>query len=86
MTARDGAAVCIVAALLTAPLWQSGRWQSADEVARERAADDSGPRLVLPWTPSPEVEAGLFALQAGLGAGILGYLIGVRRGRPSGKD
>lgn len=28
-----------------------------------------------------EVESGLFALQAGLGAGVLGYVLGVYRGR-----
>lgn len=30
---------------------------------------------------SGEVESGLFALQAALGAGVLGYVIGVMRGR-----
>ncbi|MDO4761005.1 MAG: energy-coupling factor ABC transporter substrate-binding protein [Corynebacterium sp.] len=35
-----------------------------------------------------EVESGLFALQAGLGAGVLGYVLGVYRGRmrPYRKD
>ncbi|AZA12846.1 energy-coupling factor ABC transporter substrate-binding protein [Corynebacterium choanae] len=36
-----------------------------------------------PITPelAPEVESGLFALQAALGAGVLGYVLGVYRGR-----
>ena len=34
------------------------------------------------WTPpSPEVESLLFSLQAALGAGLIGYYIGYRRGR-----
>ncbi|GAB2892540.1 energy-coupling factor ABC transporter substrate-binding protein [Streptomyces mayteni] len=31
--------------------------------------------------PSGEIESALFALQAALGAGVLGYYFGVRRGR-----
>lgn len=44
-----------------------------------------------PWVnswwkpPSPEVESFLFALQAALGAGFLGYWIGYHRGRRAGK-
>ncbi|MCZ2527142.1 energy-coupling factor ABC transporter substrate-binding protein [Streptomyces sp. HB2AG] len=34
--------------------------------------------------PSGEVESGLFALQAALGAGVLAYCIGLRRGRRQG--
>jgi cobalt/nickel transport protein len=34
------------------------------------------------WTPpSTEVESGIFALQAGLGCGFLGYYLGLRVGR-----
>jgi cobalt/nickel transport protein len=34
------------------------------------------------WTPpSKEIESLLFSLQAALGAGLLGYYVGLRRGR-----
>lgn len=40
-----------------------------------------------PWwkPPSAEVESFLFAVQAALGAGFVGYWIGFQRGRRSGK-
>ncbi|MBV7697282.1 energy-coupling factor ABC transporter substrate-binding protein [Streptomyces sp. TRM70350] len=34
--------------------------------------------------PSGEIESGLFALQAAVGAGVLAYYFGVRRGRRQG--
>lgn len=33
-----------------------------------------------------EVESGIFALQAGLGAGVLGYALGFYRGRGKGRE
>ncbi len=33
------------------------------------------------WEPPPEVASGLFALQAALGAGVLGYCLGFRHGQ-----
>ncbi|HYD29387.1 MAG TPA: energy-coupling factor ABC transporter substrate-binding protein [Azospirillaceae bacterium] len=44
-----------------------------------------------PWAqslwkpPSPEIESLLFALQAAIGAGVLGYIAGYRRGRNAGR-
>ena len=39
------------------------------------------------WTPpSAEVESFLFALQAALGAGFVGYWIGFQRGRRSARE
>lgn len=35
--------------------------------------------------PSGEIESALFALQAALGAGVLGYYFGLRRGRRQGE-
>jgi cobalt/nickel transport protein len=38
------------------------------------------------WTPpSKEIESLLFSLQAALGAGLLGYYVGLRRGRGEGR-
>ncbi|WP_055692039.1 energy-coupling factor ABC transporter substrate-binding protein [Streptomyces prasinus] len=36
--------------------------------------------------PSGEIESGLFALQAAVGAGVLAYYFGVRRGRRQGAE
>ncbi|NQV11519.1 MAG: energy-coupling factor ABC transporter substrate-binding protein [Cyanobacteria bacterium] len=36
--------------------------------------------------PSSEIESLLFASQAGLGAGVIGYVIGLYRGRSEGKS
>ncbi|HCK81896.1 MAG TPA: energy-coupling factor ABC transporter substrate-binding protein [Candidatus Competibacter sp.] len=33
------------------------------------------------WKPPPELASGLFALQAALGAGVLGYYLGFKRGQ-----
>lgn len=38
------------------------------------------------FEPSSEVASGLFALQAGIGGGILGYVAGVFRGRRKTSD
>lgn len=52
----------------------------AETVVAEQAPDYEPwfhPLAELP----PEVESGLFALQAAIGAGIVGYVMGVYRGR-----
>ncbi|MFJ7290337.1 energy-coupling factor ABC transporter substrate-binding protein [Streptomyces collinus] len=36
--------------------------------------------------PSGEIESGLFSLQAALGAGVLAYYFGLRRGRRQGEQ
>ncbi len=52
------------------------------------SSDDQGPAWILstgyvPWIhplwepPNSDMEAGLFALQAALGAGIMGYVFGI---------
>ena len=39
------------------------------------------------WTPpSDEVESLLFSLQAAIGAGLIGYYVGLRRGRRQEED
>ena len=39
------------------------------------------------WTPpSDEVESLLFSLQAAIGAGLLGYYVGLRRGRRQAEE
>lgn len=52
----------------------------AEAVVAEQAPDYEPWRESLVELPG-EVESGLFALQAAIGAGVLGYVIGVYRGR-----
>ncbi|MBF0415294.1 MAG: energy-coupling factor ABC transporter substrate-binding protein [Magnetococcales bacterium] len=57
--------------------------KGSDELAKEAILainPDYKPWFTPVWTPpNAEVESLLFAIQAGLGAGILGYVIGRRR-------
>lgn len=79
-------AVAIVAAPLVLP-GLGGEFKGSDDLGTD-AILESRPGY-QPWfqplwkPPSDEIESMLFALQAALGAGVLGYLIGRRHpGRP----
>jgi cobalt/nickel transport protein len=76
--------VLAVVALAALPvLFVQGEFGGADGLA-EQAITDSHPDYE-PWfsslyePPSGEIESGLFALQAAIGAGVLGYYFGVAR-------
>jgi cobalt/nickel transport protein len=77
--------LALAAAIVVLPLLIAGdaAFTGADGQARD-LIDAAG---YQPWftpfwkPPSGEVEGLLFALQAALGAGLLGYYIGLRRGR-----
>ena len=75
--------VLVVVVLAALPLvLVDGEFGGADGVAVERI-DATGYR---PWSaplfePAPETSSGLFALQAAIGAGGLGYTLGVLRTR-----
>lgn len=52
------------------------------EAAIQQIRPDYQPWVSPLWEPpSSEIESLLFALQAALGAGVLGYCLGVRKGR-----
>ncbi|MGE5546889.1 MAG: energy-coupling factor ABC transporter substrate-binding protein [Solirubrobacterales bacterium] len=77
--------LALAAALVAAPLAFKlpGEYGGADSVA-QAAIESQGyrPWFAPLWTPpSKEVESLLFALQAALGAGILGYVLGRAHGR-----
>lgn len=87
MTRRDMVLLALAALLIAAPLIVSpggAEFLGADSQA-QALIEETGYR---PWfaplwqPPSKEVESLIFAVQAALGAGLLGYVIGRRHGRP----
>jgi cobalt/nickel transport protein len=82
------AAGAVVAAPLIVP-GLKGEFKGSDDLGTEailEARPDYKPWFEPLWKPpSDEVETMLFALQAALGAGVLGYAIGRRRA-DSGDD
>lgn len=72
-------AVCLIftSALLLNPDSDFG---GADDAAEEQITEideDYEPWASNLWEPSSETESALFALQAAIGAGILGFVLGV---------
>jgi cobalt/nickel transport protein len=75
-----GAAVAIIAAPLVIP-GLGGEFKGSDDIGSDAITASPGfHRWVHPiWEPpSDEVESLLFALQAAIGAGVIGYVIGRR--------
>ena len=70
-----------VVALVAVPLATGGSFAGTDAVVTEQlSAEGHTPWFASLFSPSPEVESGLFALQAALGGGVLGYVLGRLRG------
>lgn len=78
-------AVAIVLAPLLAPRLRDAAFEGTD--GKAQALIESIEPGYRPWAaplwapPGKETESLLFALQAAIGAGVLGYCLGLRRGR-----
>ncbi len=71
-----------VVALVVVPLLMGGEFTGTDAaVTEELEARGHTPWFESVFSPSGEVESGLFAVQAALGAGVLGYVLGTYRAR-----
>jgi cobalt/nickel transport protein len=89
MNVRDGGLLVLAAALaigsvLIGSRQEGAEFAGADGQAMETVAvlnPDYQPWFGFIWEPPPEIASGLFALQAALGAGVLGYYLGFRRGQ-----
>ncbi len=79
--------IIIVMVIVFAPLWlvKNAEFAGADGQAEEMISEivpDYQPWFLPIWEPqSTEIESFLFALQASMGAGILGYGIGTLKCR-----
>ncbi|MEI6557676.1 MAG: energy-coupling factor ABC transporter substrate-binding protein [Rhodospirillaceae bacterium] len=82
--------VALVIALLPLLLTSGAAFKGSDDQATAAIAalaPGYRPWAVPLWTPpGPEVESLLFSLQAALGAGVIGYYLGWRRGRQQRRE
>jgi cobalt/nickel transport protein len=89
MNVRNGGLLVLAAALaigsvLIGSRQEGAEFAGADGQAMEAVAmlnPEYQPWFGSIWEPPPEIASGLFALQAALGAGVLGYYLGFRRGQ-----
>jgi cobalt/nickel transport protein len=85
MSKTNNLLMLLAALIIVAPLaWPgiAGSFNGSDALA-QAAIDQSGytPWFTSIWQPpSKEIESLLFALQAALGAGLFGYVLGRRHG------
>lgn len=87
MGTKNTLILLMVVALAVLPLvFLEGEFGGADGEAEEMIAvlaPDYKPWFQSFFEPPPETESALFALQAAIGAGFIGYAIGLFRGRAS---
>jgi cobalt/nickel transport protein len=91
--ARNGGLLILAAALVVGSVLIGSRREGAEFAGSDGQAmqtvaaiqPDYQPWFGWVWEPPPEIASGLFALQAALGAGILGYYLGFKRGQAQGR-
>lgn len=82
------AAALVIGSVLLGGLREGAEFAGTDGQAMAAVAalqPDYQPWFGLIWDPPAEIASGLFALQAALGAGILGYYLGFKRGQAQGR-
>ena len=93
MKARNGGLLMLAVILLVGSVLIGSRREGAEFAGSDGQAmaavgtiqPDYQPWFKLLWEPPPEIASGLFALQAALGAGVLGYYLGFKRGQARGR-
>ncbi len=92
MKARSWMAWALIVLLTVLPLWLAGgaAFGGADDLARQ-AVGTIAPGYEPWFSPvfepaSGEIASLLFALQAALGAGVIGYWLGLSTGRERARD
>lgn len=93
MKARNGwllglAVALVVGSVLVGSRREGAEFAGSDGRAMETVAaiqPDYRPWFGFVWEPPAEIASGLFALQAALGAGMLGYYLGFKRGQAQGR-
>lgn len=78
------AGILVVGSVLIGSRREGAEFAGSDGQAMEVVAaiqPDYQPWFGFIWEPPAEIASGLFALQAALGAGVLGYYLGLRRGQ-----
>jgi len=83
--------IILVVALIAVPMFLvKGEFSGADDLASQ-VIEKQDPAY-KPWfspiwePPSGEIESFLFALQAALGAGVVGFYLGYLKGKKEGKN
>ena len=92
MKKHENLIVLVLVVLIAAVtlIWNAGaEFGGADDQVKDVVAEinpDYKPWFESLWSPpSTEVESFLFALQAAIGAGFIGYWLGFQRGRRNGR-
>ncbi len=81
-------AALVIGSVLIGSLQEGAEFAGADGQAMATVTalnPDYQPWFGFFWEAPPEIASGLFALQAALGAGVLGYYLGFRRGQAHGR-
>lgn len=82
--------LCVVIVVGSLMIGRNGEFGGADDQIEDKIAEinaDYEPWAAPLWEPpSGEIESLLFALQAAIGAGFIGYYIGFKRNPKNDKD
>ncbi|MCB1770573.1 MAG: energy-coupling factor ABC transporter substrate-binding protein [Candidatus Competibacteraceae bacterium] len=93
MKAQNGWLLALVVILAVVSIRIGSRREGAEFTGTDGQAmatvtalnPDYQPWFDFIWEPPAEIASGLFALQAALGAGVLGYYLGFKRGQRQGQ-